>query len=52
LVTESLFDQTSRFAEKASFENFRAVLRDACVRENPAWTALENHFNFPTRQLL
>jgi hypothetical protein len=52
LVIENLCDERSRFAEIASFENFTAVLREACVQPNPRWTAMESHFNLPSRQLL
>lgn len=52
LVIESLFDARSRFADVASFENFKAVLREACVQPNPRWTAMKSHFDLPTRQLL
>jgi hypothetical protein len=52
LVIESLFDARSRFAELASFENFKAVLREACRQPNPRWTSMEPHFDLPVRQLL
>jgi ADP-heptose:LPS heptosyltransferase len=52
LVTEPFHDSRSRFAELATFENFKAVLREACVQPNPRWTSMKHHFNLPTRQML
>lgn len=49
LVIDRLYDAHSRFADRASIETFRAVLREACVRPNPRWTAIEHHFHLPTR---
>ena len=52
LVIDKLYDQATPFAGDASFENFRTVLRDTCVRENPSWTLLKTHFSEPTRRIL
>jgi hypothetical protein len=52
LVVERLFDQNSPFSEKATLENLRAVLREACIRENDAWSALKVRFENPIIKLL
>lgn len=52
LVVEPLCDVETPFAAAATLERFRATLREACVRENPAWTAIESKFGTPARGLL
>lgn len=52
LVVDELFDERSRFAEQASFENFKAILREACVQPNPHWMMMKSHFDKDSRQIL
>ncbi len=52
LVIDRLFDSEAPFAKRASFENFRATLRQACSDENPAWSRLKSGFSEPARRLI
>jgi hypothetical protein len=52
LVIDRLFDGETSFAARASFENFRVTLRQACSNENPAWSDMKSRFSEPLRRLL
>ena len=47
VVVDRLFDLESAtpFVRQATFEKFRHAVRDACMGENPAWTAIAPRFN-------
>ena len=44
VVIDRLWNQDSRFAERATLDGLRKLLREACLRENPTWTSMKTHF--------